>query len=169
MLEYLFKPKGENAAPSQRNPEAKETRPPMDAEQLCTALQEFVLRVTNPDLRRLAQRHLDAAMADIHRSTAGEIVVDDAFFPVLDLRDWLKREPDEVAIELAEAAIFEQLKEQSEVLRAHGADTKPQWTPPKQKLYRSYLTLLKQYGLPVEHDSMNTKINQFLRAEGWIE
>lgn len=171
MLEFLHQQsdKKRKDIPPQHHPEASDARPPMDAEQLCAALQEFVARVTSPELRRVMQRHLEAALADINRSAAGEIIVDDSFFPILDLKGWLKREPDEVAVELAETAIFQQLKEQSEALRAHGADTGPQWTPPAQQLYRQYLTLRKQYGLPVEHDAKGIKLAQFLKEEGWKE
>ncbi len=170
MLEFLFKAKGapQNALPLHQ-PEASETRPPMNAEQLCAALQEFVSRVTSPDLRRVMQRHLDDALAGVTRSATGEIVMDDSFFPIIDLNGWLKREPNEVAVELVEAAIFQQLKEQSTELRAHGADTNPQWTPPAQQLYRQYLTLRKQYKLPAEHDSKGVKLSQFLKDEGWTE
>jgi|GEM_PF-1743961 len=166
MLEFLHQQPDKKRKPSY-HPDASDARPPMDAEQLCAALQEFVARVTSPELRRVMQRHLDDALNGMTRSAAGEIVVNDAFFPIIELKGWLKREPDEVAIELAETAIFQQLKEQSAELRAHGADTNPQWTPPAQQLYRQYLTLRKQYGLPGEHDTKGLKLGQFLKEEGW--
>lgn len=138
-------------------------------EQLCADLQAFVERVASPELRRLAQERLAAVLAPTHTTEAGTYVLDDNFLPVIELRQWLTREPDDVAIELAEADIFEQLKDQSQKLHAQGAEAHPQWVPPHRQLYQRYLALRKQYGILLEHDMTGEKIISFLKTEGWLD